>query len=284
MLPRVFETLRKKAAVIWRIAKTDLIVAAVCGVGAVAILQARFADDSKSFDAIAFAAVGALLGAAGSAGYRALTTAEQYKQGAYTERAKAVQALLQLAREYRVEAYNFWETRTLWYFALTLPRHAIDGRHVDPEAPDDDCVYVNKPEEMSRVSDLLRGRPHIDVIFQSIAAREGKPRRERVFEWNLLATEALAHRRHQVLRPTWHNRVWIGRRGERAVYEYLDSVAAMRPEPYPEVPSGQLATAADIQALIHGVAPAVAALEVRVDRAFEALENSLLADLGYVPD
>lgn len=284
MLRTVFETVRKKAAAVWRIAKTDLIVAAVCGVAAVAILQARFADDPRSFDAIAFAAVGALLGAAGSAGYRALTTAEQYKQGAYTERAKAVQAVLQVAREYRVEARTLWERRTLWYFALTLPRHAIDERQIDPGAPDDDSVYVNKPEEMSRVNDLLRGRPHIDVIFQSIAAREGKPREERVHEWDLMATAALDHRRYQVLRPTWHNRVWIGRRGERAIYEYLDSVAAMRPEPYPKVPSGQLATAADIQALIDGVAPAVAALEVRIDSAFEALENSLLADLGYVPD
>jgi hypothetical protein len=281
----VWDVIRKRTHSFWRTARLDLGVATLCFVFAIVLIRRCVEADSKSLEyTLGLASIGALLAAGGSALYRALTRMEAYRQGAYTERAKAVQEVLQEARELKSLVAEFWDTRMAWYLVDTAPRQARGSNGLDPNSPDDVSAMVDNPVEASEISRIIEGIRHSQMIPRSVHDRTRIARSDRMDAWKGRMRDALQTDRDRVLKLAWYHRVWIGPRGERAVRAHLDESFKLRIVNYPIMPSGQTATAADVLALVEGVPAAIKAVQKQINAEFDVLEDALMSDLGYVPD
>jgi hypothetical protein len=92
--------------------------------------------------------------------------------------------------------------------------------------------------------ELLKLDPTVYLLVHQIAAR----------------TQYADHRCDTLLRLAWHNRVWIGKRGEKKVREFIKELRAIAPV--------SNARGKEI-------------VEAEIGGVFDALETALFGDLGY---
>jgi hypothetical protein len=203
-----FSDWKQRTRAWFRIAWRHVVAGFVCVVAALVALRVFASADKDSLERdIALVVIGGLISVGVAAIYRAATLVAEYRQGAYTERAKAVQLVLSEARTVKAS----------WFGSL-LGRLTAVG--VSPASMD----------------------PHTAVVDRLTPS---------------------------LLLRTWENRVWIGRSGERAVYQFIDGLKAVHEH------HGNWSTSPSDER---------ARLEQAVGEPFGTLERTLMLDLGYWAD
>ena len=191
-----WKTIKVRATTTIRLNWRALLVLLGAVAAAIILLRRGLDSPAQSFEReLLLVLTGAALAAVGKLVIDLITKTEAYRQGAYTDRAKAVQEILAAARDMKVAALAF---------LMMVPR-----------------------------------------------GQKGSAPGEQLFRKSC----------DDLLRLAWHHRVWIGKRGENVVREFIESMRKIDNDDNKGKEQ----------------------LEVEINERFARLEALLMGDLGFWP-